>query len=146
MLRVTRDADYALRMMLEVGARPESIVSTLEVARRQDIPYQFLRKVARTLVTSGLLRSSRGSRGGLSLARAATDISLLDIVRAFGPAALNRCTLDPPECDRWDACSAYPVWLEAQRAIDKVLLGTKLDTLVKRQAAKDRAASRAATG
>ncbi|KKK48999.1 hypothetical protein LCGC14_3139510, partial [marine sediment metagenome] len=60
MLRLSRNADYALRLMLEVGGHAQGLLTTAEVARRQEIPFEFLRKIARTLVSNGLLVSERG--------------------------------------------------------------------------------------
>ncbi len=44
MLQLSREADYALLLMLEVGAHTEGAMRTAEVARRQQIPYEFLRR------------------------------------------------------------------------------------------------------
>jgi Rrf2 family protein len=139
MLQLTRKTDYGIRLMLEVGAHGNGGMSTAEVARRQNIPYQFLRKVAQTLVAQGLLTSRRGQRGGLSLAKPAETITALDIVRAFGPAYLNQCTVDPSQCDRRDLCAGYPVWLEAQAMVERALNSSRLSDMVQRQAAMERA-------
>ncbi len=138
MLRLSRNADYALRLMLEVGGHDQGLLTTAEVARRQEIPFEFLRKIAHTLVSSGLLVSERGMRGGLSLGRPAEEISVLDIVRAFGPPSLNRCTIDPPRCDRRSTCAVYPVWAEAQSQVERILGGSRLSELVERQEALSR--------
>lgn len=145
MLQLTRKADYGLRLMLEVALHSDGAMTTAEAARRQRIPYQFLRKVGQTLVCRGLLASERGGGGGLTLARPAERISLLDIVRAFESPALNRCTVDPPRCDRRDVCVVYPVWVEAQYEVERVLGGSRLSDMVERQAAWERA-SRARAG
>ncbi len=137
MLQLTRKADYGLRLMLEVGARTDGFIATVEVARRQGIPHEFLRKVAQTLVP-GLLASERGIRGGLALARPAEEITVLDIVRALDSPALNRCTTAPPRCDRRDVCAVYPVWVEAQKEVDRVLGSVRLSSLIGRQAMLDR--------
>ncbi len=143
MLQMTREADYALLLMLEVGAHTEGAITTPEVARRQRIPYQFLRKVAQTLVRRGLLVSQRGSTGGgLTLARPAEKITVLDMVRAFGSPALNRCTADPPHCDCRELCPVYPVWAEAQHEVERVLGGTRLSSLIGQQVRLDQRASR----
>jgi Rrf2 family protein len=134
MLQLTRKADYGIRLMLEVGAHGNGGMSTAEVARRQNIPYQFLRKVVRPLVAQGLLTSKRGQGGGLSLSRPAETITALEIVRAFGPASLNECTIDPPECDRRALCAGYGVWLEAQSSVERVLRASRLSDMVQRQA------------
>jgi DNA-binding IscR family transcriptional regulator len=58
---------------------------------------------------------------------------MLDIVSTFGAPSLNRCTVDPPRCDRRSQCAAYPVWAEAQNQVDQVLGGSRLSELVERQ-------------
>ena len=142
MFQLSREADYALLLMLEVGAHTEGAMTTAEVARRQRIPYEFLRKVARPLVSQGLLASERGTGGGLTLARPAETITVLDIVRAFGSPALNRCTADPPRCDCRELCPAYSVWAEAQYEVERVLGGTRLSSLIGRQVKLDQRAYR----
>ncbi len=142
MLQLTRKADYGLRLMLELAAQSDGSLTVADVSQRQQIPYEFLRKVAQTLVSQGLLVSERGARGGLALARPAEKITVLDIVRAFESPALNRCTVDPPRCDRRDVCAAYPVWVEAQNEVERVLGGARLSSLVDRQEVLDARASR----
>jgi Rrf2 family protein len=139
MFQLNRRADYAVRLLLEVAGHPQGYLATAEAARRQQMPYEFIRKVAQTLVSSGLLVSERGMHGGLSLARPAEEISLLDIVRASGSPALNRCTTDPPRCDRLGSCAAHPVWIEAQNQVENILSGARLSDMVERQAALNRA-------
>lgn len=138
MLQLTRKADYGLRLMLEVGGSPSGAATTAEAAQHQQIPYEFLRKVAQTLVSHGLLESERGVHGGLTLARPAETISVLDIVQAFGSLAFNHCTADPPLCDRRDICAVHHVWVEAQSEMERVLGGSLLSSLIDRQAMLDR--------
>ncbi len=138
MLQLTRKADYGLRLMLEVGGSPSGAATTAEAAQHQQIPYEFLRKVAQTLVSHGLLVSERGAHGGLTLARPAKAISVLDIVQAFDSPALNLCCTDPPRCDRRDTCAVYPVWAETQRQMERTLSSASLSSLIDRQAMLDR--------
>ncbi len=143
MFQLSREADYALLLMLEVAGHTEGAITTAEVARRLQLPREFLRRyVARTLVRKGLLVSERGVGGGLTLARPAEKITVLDIVRAFGSLALNRCTADPPRCDCRELCPVYPVWAEAQQEVERVLGGTRLSSLIGRQVRLDQRASR----
>lgn len=133
MLQLTRRADYGLRLMLEVATRRNGSVTTAAVAQRQQIPYEFLRKVVQILVSRGLLISERGAGGGLTLPYSPEAISALDIVAAFESPALNRCTVDPARCDRRDVCAAFPIWVEAQRQVERVLGEARLSDLVERQ-------------
>ena len=143
MLQLSRKADYGLRLVLEVAAHTDGPMRTAEAVSRQGMPYEFLRKVAQTLVSQGLLASERGVRGGLSLARPAETITVLEIVCAFGAPSLNRCTIVPPRCDRRASCPVYPVWVEAQKEVDRVLGGTSVSELVERQAVLARSGRRA---
>lgn len=145
MFELTRRADYALRLMIDVGAHEGASVSTAEVARREEIPYQFLRKVAHDLVARGLLSAGRGVRGGVSLARPPESITVLDIVWAIDPPAINQCTVDPSQCDRRDYCAAYPVWLKVQEEVERVLGGVRLSDLIRRHRAQQ-AAQRSGRG
>lgn len=135
MLELTKRADYALRLMVEIAASPESSLTTSEVARREEIPYQFLRKVAQRLVGAGLLNSSRGGRGGLSLAHPAHTISLLEIVRAVEEPALSKCIIDPAACTRRNRCVIYPVWRRLQRDMERAMEGVLLSDLAERHRA-----------
>ncbi|MEK7247199.1 MAG: Rrf2 family transcriptional regulator [Chloroflexota bacterium] len=133
MLNLTRKADYGLRLMLEVGAAEGVFVTTRAVAKRQGIPYPVLRQVATTLAANGLLVSARGRRGGVRLARPATEISLIDVANVFGGVALNACTAVPVRCTRRGVCPAFPAWVQAQIAVNRALGGTDLESLLRNQ-------------
>jgi Rrf2 family protein len=124
MLQITRKADYAVRLMMVVAA--DGSATTAQVARREDIPYQFLRKVAHALVAAGLLTGEKGGKGGLALARSADDITVLDVLNAIDELAVNDCTVTPDSCARRALCGAYPFWLEAQREMERVLARTPI--------------------
>lgn len=146
MFELTRRADYALRLVIDVGAQDGATVSTADVARREKIPYQFLRKVAGDLVAAGVLKAGRGVKGGVSLARPPESITVLDVVMAIDPPAINDCTVDPSQCDRRDYCAAYPVWMKVQQETERVLRGVKLSDLIRRHKAQLAARSRGAPG
>ena len=131
MLQITKKADYAVRLMVEVAAHSGESVTTAQIAERQAMPYQFLRKVAQALAAKGLLASERGGKGGLTLARPAEQISVLDILQALDLPPINDCAVDPDDCVRREICAVYPVWFEAQREMERVLGGTALSKLVR---------------
>jgi Rrf2 family protein len=135
MFELTKKADYALRLMIEVAANEAGNLSTGEVADREDIPYEFLRKVAQDLVAAGLLVSSRGVNGGLALAQPAETISLLEIVRAVDEPAISRCVVDPAACTRRNGCVIYPVWHRMQREMERAMGAVQLSDLAERHRA-----------
>lgn len=120
MLELTRKADYAIRLMVEVASE-DAPLSTLEIAEREEIPYQFLRKIARQLVAAGLLKATRGSHGGLTLAHSPETVALLEIVRAVEDPALSRCLVDPSACNRRSRCVVFPVWRQLQLSIEDAM-------------------------
>ncbi|MFQ5473656.1 MAG: RrF2 family transcriptional regulator, partial [Dehalococcoidia bacterium] len=133
MLHISRQTDYGLRLMVEIASNDGGPITTIEVARRQDVPYQFLRKVARSLVAAGLLVSNRGTGGGLSLARPPDSVTMLDIVDALETVALNDCTAVPPRCERRDRCAVFPVWVRAQASVEGLLTSNTLSELATKQ-------------
>ncbi|HBX70434.1 MAG TPA: Rrf2 family transcriptional regulator [Chloroflexi bacterium] len=116
-MQITRQADYAVRAvyyLTKLG--PESRAATSQIADEQHIPPSFLAKIISQLSVAGLLHTSRGARGGVSLARSAEDISLLDVVEAIdGPILLNECVSDAGACTFSSDCPMQPIWCEAQK-------------------------------
>ncbi len=134
-MQITRRADYAVRTMLEVaGGDGASTALTHEVAAKQGIPAAFLAKIVLALTRGGLLRSYRGSGGGIALARPADQITLLQIVEAVdGPIAVSSCALWPEECARSGFCPVHEIWCEARTLLVDRLSSTTLSVLVERR-------------
>ena len=81
MLSVTSKSPYAVRALIELYRLGDSEpVPVAELARRGDIPPQFLEQLLAVLRRGGLLRSQRGVRGGYGFARPASQITVLEIV------------------------------------------------------------------
>jgi Rrf2 family protein len=132
-MQITRQADYAVRAVLYLSQHGgNSRISTAQIARDQQIPLTFLAKIISQLSASGILRATRGARGGVTLARPADDISLLEIVEAIdGPMMVNECTHDPSQCPLGSTCSVREVWCEVRADLVRRLSQTKFGQLVK---------------
>ena len=130
-MQITRQADYAIRAVRYLAKQgPNQRSATSTVAQEMKIPPSFLAKIISQLSIAGLLHTSRGARGGVTLARDAKDISLLDVVEAIdGPILLNECVGDPADCVFSDDCLVHPIWVEAQETLVKRLRETKFDQL-----------------
>lgn len=91
-MRMSAKAEYAVRAMVHLAtAEPGALVKTDEIAAAQGIPAQFLVDILSDLRTDRLVRSQRGRDGGYELARAATQISVADVLRCIdGPLASVR--------------------------------------------------------
>ena len=99
-MEISRRTDYGVRVILDLATLPESQrASTQEIAVRQNIPSPFLAKIISQLALGGLVTTYRGAGGGVTLARPASEISLLHVIEALeGPIRLNRCLLEPDAC------------------------------------------------
>jgi Rrf2 family protein len=126
-MQITRQADYAVRAVLYLTKLgPERRAATSQIAEEQQIPPSFLAKIVSQLSVAGLLQTSRGARGGVSLARTPDEISLLEVVEAIdGPILLNDCVSNHSACSFGDDCPMRPVWCEAQAELVTRLKNTR---------------------
>jgi Rrf2 family protein len=115
-MQITRQADYAVRAMMYLAQLgPEQRAATSQIAQEKQIPPSFLAKIVSQLSVAGLLQTSRGAHGGVSLARPPEQINLLDVVEAIdGPILLNDCVSDHNNCMFDGECPMKPVWCDAQ--------------------------------
>jgi Rrf2 family protein len=81
MLSLNRKTDYALVALADMADRPLEWASAREIAERGDVPAALLMNVLKTLHGAGILRSSRGVRGGYQIATDLERLSLFDLVR-----------------------------------------------------------------
>jgi Rrf2 family transcriptional regulator, cysteine metabolism repressor len=82
MISITTKSPYALTALVELYRHGDrGPVPIAELARRRDIPVQFLEQLFATLRRAGILRSHRGVKGGYTFARPATEITVLEIVQ-----------------------------------------------------------------
>ena len=131
-MQITRQADYAVRAVLYLAKiGPDQRAATSQIAEDQQIPPSFLAKIVSQLSVAGLLQTSRGARGGVSLARTPEQISLLEVIEAIdGPILLNECVANSGACSFGDTCPMRPVWCDAQTELITRLKATTFDTFV----------------
>jgi Rrf2 family protein len=86
-LSITSKSPYALRALAELARTGgDGPVPIGELARRRDIPVQFLEQLFAVLRRGGILRSQRGVKGGYAFARQPHEITVLEIVELLdGP-------------------------------------------------------------
>jgi Rrf2 family protein len=132
-MQITRQADYAVRAVLHLARNGETRTATSVIAEEQKIPPSFLAKIISQLSIAGLLHTSRGARGGVTLARDPKEITLLEVIEAIdGPIQLNECVGETGVCTFDANCPLRPVWCEAQEELVGRLKGTNFaDMLAK---------------
>lgn len=131
MMRIARQTDYAARLVLHlVSLGPDASASIAEIAAQRLLPVPFVRRMVAQLVAAGILKSTRGAKGGVQLARPAADISLGDLVLAMeGPIALNQCVHLPNACPFQDNCPVQKAWVAVSASLSRQLSAIRFDTL-----------------
>lgn len=115
-------AASALGYVASAAGRP---LLVREIAEGCDIPAPYLAKIVNTLRRIGLVDTQRGVGGGVTLARPADQITLLELCEAMGdPIITSRCMLGTAECSDSRACPAHAFWTRHRAEALKFLSGT----------------------
>ena len=96
MLSITTKSPYALRALAELGRSGEGPVPIGELARRREIPVQFLEQLFAVLRRAGVLRSQRGVKGGYSFGRPPHEITVLEVVELLDGPLGREATASSP--------------------------------------------------
>jgi Rrf2 family protein len=131
-MQITRQADYAMRAVAYLAnLGPDLRAATSQIAEDQQIPPSFLAKIVSQLSVAGLLQTSRGARGGVSLARSPEEISFLEVVEAIdGPILINECVVDGGSCTFGETCLMRPVFCDAQADLVNRLETTSFSAVI----------------
>ncbi len=135
-VRITTWAEYGLICALHLAHRVgEGPVSGREIAERERLPADYVEQILLRLRRAELINSTRGAKGGYTLAREPRDISVRDVIAASELSTFElHCVSHPVGEDRCSAaheCSIRPVWILLQQRIDDVLEGVRLSDLMK---------------
>jgi Rrf2 family protein len=130
LITITSKSRYALQALAELarlgalpGAQPVPIA---ELARRRNIPLQFLEQLFATLRRAGVLQSQRGVKGGYTFVRDPSEVKVLEVVQLLDGEL-------SAEADG-EGGDASGFWSEAVSALRDVLSGTTVADIVQREA------------
>lgn len=134
MLKLSTKGRYGLRAMIDLAqhhgddTRP---VMMSDIAKRQELSKKYLHALLTPLKSAGLIRSTRGAKGGYSLAKEPVDITLSEILTALeGRLSIVDCVMDSKECLRQENCQARLVWVDLNRIVDDKLRSVTLAQIV----------------
>jgi Rrf2 family transcriptional regulator, iron-sulfur cluster assembly transcription factor len=132
-MQVTRAGEYGVLGLLCLARRGAGrVVMIDDVSREEKIPKSFLAKIFQSLARAGIVRSSRGVRGGFCLTRQPADITTLDIIEAIeGPIAFQRCLQAPTDCPHTGGCPLCGLFSSAQTQVKDVFSRTTLADLMR---------------
>ena len=137
-MKLSTRARYGTRIVLELSLHwGEGPVLLKEIARRQVIPLPYLQQLIGPLVKAGIIKTTRGARGGVSLLKPPKGIILSEVIKLLEGSVTPAACVDNPELyPRSDTCVTHDIWAEVKRAMYGVLESTTFEDLVERQKLK----------
>lgn len=127
----SNSCNYALRAAFYVASLPEQkFVSIRQISTNLGISFHFLTKILQTLTQQKIMNSYRGPNGGVSLARPASQITVLDIVRAIEGDKLSAgCIIGLPGCGEKEPCPLHDEWMEVKHKLETSFQNQTLEKL-----------------
>jgi Rrf2 family cysteine metabolism transcriptional repressor len=134
-MKLSTRTRYGTRALLELALhKGEGPVFLKDIARKQQISLPYLEHLVTPLISGGIIRSTKGPKGGVTLARKPEEIKLSEIAQLLeGSVAPVECIEHPEVCSRSELCVTREVWSKLKDAMDGVLESTTLQDLVERQ-------------
>ncbi|PLX99687.1 MAG: Rrf2 family transcriptional regulator [Desulfuromonas sp.] len=132
-MKLSTKSRYGVRAMFDMAYHSGTMPAQIkDISRRQNISPRYLEQIFQDLKKAGLLKSRRGPQGGYSLARAAEEITVKEIVLAAeGELMLVNCVKGlrkdgeaPPTCEFDNQCLTQFIWAEGSR-----ILGNYFDSI-----------------
>lgn len=123
MLKLNKLTDYAVVLLTHMVRRENVMATTSQLCEDTGLPHPTVSKILKMLAKGGLLNASRGASGGYTLARAAQNITVADIVTVMdGPIHVTECAEDGShECQMSFTCAMHGRWNKVNRAIRTAL-------------------------
>ncbi len=132
-MQLTLKGDYAVRVVLDLAGQPAgATVKTEDLGRRTGVPRAFLNKIVQALAHAGLVRTQRGTHGGVALLMDSRAVTLRQVIEAVeGPIYLNRCLIQPGTCPRDRFCPVHAVWGRIQGIVTRELDSVRINDLAR---------------
>ncbi|MFC1873599.1 RrF2 family transcriptional regulator, partial [Chloroflexota bacterium] len=138
-MKLSTRGRYGTRALLDLALHQhEEPILLKDIAKRQQISVRYLQHLVTPLTAGGILRTTRGPRGGVALAKPPEEIRLDEVIKLLeGSIAPVECVNNPEICARSASCVTRDIWSEVKNAINDVLEATTLLDLVKLQKEKE---------
>jgi len=103
---LTKDTDYAVRALLILAQSKGEFVSVREIAKKQNMPYHFLRRVLRELIKNKIVIAKEGGRGGVKIGKDPASVKIKDLIKIFqGDIRFLECRLRGKVCRNYSGCT-----------------------------------------
>ena len=131
MLKLSKKTDYAIILLTHLG-EVNAPVSAHKIAEHYQLPYPMVANILKLLVSSGLINSTRGQRGGYVLAKPAENIILSEIIQVTDtPFTLVECVHDEDLCKVHRCCPSQRPLIALHNKIQQFIEETTLAVIIK---------------
>ncbi len=125
-MKLSTKGRYGVTAMYDLALHyGKGYVSLKSIAERQMLSETYLEQLIAQLRKAGLVKSSRGSRGGYSLSKDPSNIRVGDIIRVLeGPIAPVECVSElenQESCIKMDQCITRDIWIQLKESMESVL-------------------------
>ena len=138
-MKLSTRGRYGTRALLDLALHQgEGPVLLKDIAQRQQISLRYLDHLIAPLIAGGIVRTTRGAKGGVSLAKPPKEIKLSEVILVLeGSIAPAECVNSPEICSRSKSCVTRDIWGELKKAMDEILESTTLQDLAERHRRKE---------
>lgn len=131
MLRIGKLTDYALLILSQMARDPLSVLSATHLADRLRLSAPTVSKILKILSEAGLVSSTRGAEGGYRLGRAASEITVADIIAAMeGQIAMTECCEKINLCGIDAVCTLRNNWRKINGMVQQLLGGITISDML----------------
>lgn len=127
---ISQTAEYALRAVVYLAMHSSSAFTAQQIAAGTLVPAAYLAKILRSLARAHLVSSQRGVGGGFSLARSASQITLLEVLNAVDPVARIRVCPLGLEQHEMELCALHKQLDDVAAQIERVFQETTIADLL----------------
>ena len=131
-MKINLTTDYATRIILYL-AEKQDIASSDEISKANGITQQYVLKIMKTLVKTGIVGRKFGVKGGFFYAKKLDEVTLFDIVTTMqGELQLNQCIEDPESCtaEKHGNCPVRDFYKTLQEDIIKSMKSKTIEKLI----------------
>ncbi|MDE6833620.1 MAG: Rrf2 family transcriptional regulator [Ruminococcus sp.] len=131
-MKISTKGRYALRMLVDIALhQEEGYISLKDISERQNISKKYLEQIVPLLNKSGILKTSRGKRGGYRINGEPKNYTVGDVLRATEGSLAPVACLDysPNDCERINQCVTLPIWEGLYKLITDYLDGITIQDI-----------------
>jgi FeS assembly SUF system regulator len=135
MIRLTKEADYGIMLLVHIASHPLRQVHTArEVAEFSGLPLPMVSKILGNLGRGEILTGHRGAGGGYSLDKDPKSLTVAQVIRAIeGPISMVQCGAEPGACDHETACPTRVNWGRINQQVEQALEQVPISEMLVRE-------------